>query len=80
MAGALGLLAAAGWPGHGRQARQHRSEQLRIRLTAVHQPSTVEYYLRKIYRKLGISSRVWLSAAIRNAILAVGMRSCRPSF
>jgi DNA-binding CsgD family transcriptional regulator len=43
-------------------------------------PSTVEYYLRKIHRKLGISSRVWLSGAIRNAILAAGMRSGWPCF
>jgi DNA-binding CsgD family transcriptional regulator len=35
-------------------------------------PSTVEYHLRKIYRNPGISSRVWLPAAIRNAILAAG--------
>ena len=43
-------------------------------------PSMVEYHLRKIHRKLGTSSRVWLPAAIRNAILAAGMRSGRPSF
>jgi len=35
-------------------------------------PRMVEYHLRKIHRKLGISSCVWLPAAIRNAILAAG--------
>ena len=35
-------------------------------------PSTVEYLLRKIYQNPGTGSRVWLPAAIRNAILAAG--------